>query len=109
MSAADTPKGTLHSTTAVEEEPDSEITKDLAILKVAKCTELEVLVAPDIETIKEKTNLLTGLLLNTFGLLVGVEATLGLIQVCLFEKTLTGKKPAKDEKVALVTTKDSLS
>ncbi|KAG9307628.1 hypothetical protein G9A89_023193 [Geosiphon pyriformis] len=56
-----------------------------------------------------KTSLLTGLLLNTFGLLVEVKATLGLIQVCLFKRTLTGEKLAKDEEVVSVATKDSLS
>ncbi|KAG9294231.1 hypothetical protein G9A89_021590 [Geosiphon pyriformis] len=109
MSAADTPKGTSYSTTAAKGEPDSEITKDLAILRVAKCTELEVLVASDVEIIEGKTSLLTDLLLNTFELLVGVEATLGLTQVCLFEGTLTDEKPAKDEKVASMATKGSLS
>ncbi|KAG9287641.1 hypothetical protein G9A89_023991 [Geosiphon pyriformis] len=68
-----------------------------------------VLVAPDVEAIEGKTSLLTGLLLNTFGLLVEVKAILGLIQMCLFKGTLTGKKPAKNEKVVLVITKDSLS
>ncbi|KAG9289428.1 hypothetical protein G9A89_007989 [Geosiphon pyriformis] len=54
---------------------------------------------------ERNTSLLTGLLLNTFGLLVEVEATLGLIQMCLFKKTLTGKKPAKEEEVNSVVTK----
>ncbi|KAG9299877.1 hypothetical protein G9A89_005406 [Geosiphon pyriformis] len=71
--------------------------------------EEEVLEAPDVEAIEGNTNLLTGLLLNTFGLLVGVETTLELTQVCLFEGTLTGEKPAKDEEVASMATKDSLS
>ncbi|KAG9295506.1 hypothetical protein G9A89_013535 [Geosiphon pyriformis] len=54
-----------------------------------------------------KTTLLIGLLLNTFGLLIGVEATLGLTQMCLFEGTLTGEKPAKDEENASRTSTDN--
>ncbi|KAG9297526.1 hypothetical protein G9A89_001466 [Geosiphon pyriformis] len=45
------------------------------------------------------TSLLTGLLLNTFELLVKVEAILGLTQVCLFEGTLTSEKPANNGEV----------
>ncbi|KAG9304134.1 hypothetical protein G9A89_019696 [Geosiphon pyriformis] len=71
--------------------------------------EEKMLPAPDIETMEEKTSLLISLLLNTFGLLVEVEATLELIQVCLFEETLTDEKPAKDEEVAIMVTKGSLS
>ncbi|KAG9299623.1 hypothetical protein G9A89_020794 [Geosiphon pyriformis] len=56
-----------------------------------------------------KTSLLTNLLLKIFGLFEGVEATLGLIQVCLFERTLTGEKPAKDEEVASTAFSGSLS
>ncbi|KAG9292062.1 hypothetical protein G9A89_017962 [Geosiphon pyriformis] len=71
--------------------------------------EEEMPVASDVKTIEGNTSLLTGLLLNTFGLLVGVEATLGLIQVCFFKGILTSEKPAKDKKIASVTTKDSFS
>ncbi|KAG9300038.1 hypothetical protein G9A89_018315 [Geosiphon pyriformis] len=71
--------------------------------------EEEVLEAPDGKAMERNTSLLTGLLLNIFGLLVGVEATLELTQVCLFEGILTDKKPAKDKKVALVATKGSFS
>ncbi|KAG9293009.1 hypothetical protein G9A89_016371 [Geosiphon pyriformis] len=67
-----------------------------------------VLETPGVESIEEKTSLFTGLLLKTFGLLVGVKAILGLIQVCLFDGILTGEKPAKDEEVASVATKGSL-
>ncbi|KAG9288863.1 hypothetical protein G9A89_012192 [Geosiphon pyriformis] len=70
--------------------------------------EEEVLKAPNVKAMEENTSLLTGLLLNTFGLLVGVETTLRLTQICLFEGTLTGEKPAKDEEVASMATKDSL-
>ncbi|KAG9305594.1 hypothetical protein G9A89_001655 [Geosiphon pyriformis] len=55
-----------------------------------------------------KTNLFTSLLLKTFGLLVEVEATLKLIQICLFKRTLIDEKLAKDKKVASVATKGSL-
>ncbi|KAG9284132.1 hypothetical protein G9A89_022906 [Geosiphon pyriformis] len=137
MSAVDTFKSISHNTTAAEGKPDSEITKDLAILKVIKCIELrfgvtiaetsdcfyfsellvfltiffeeKMLAAPDVKAMEKKTSLLTGLLLKTFGLLVGVEATLRLTQVCLFEGTLTDEKPAKNKEDASVATKGSLS
>ncbi|KAG9303128.1 hypothetical protein G9A89_005086 [Geosiphon pyriformis] len=38
-----------------------------------------------------------------------MKTTLKLIQVCLFERTLTSEKPAKDEEVISVATKSSLS
>ncbi|KAG9285576.1 hypothetical protein G9A89_004018 [Geosiphon pyriformis] len=41
MLAVDTLKSISRSATAAKEEPDLEITKDLAILRVAKCTELK--------------------------------------------------------------------